>query len=57
MVGRGLSDEIKMFRELAEHGLELLAYGTPQTRKWLEEMRDIHTFLENEFPPCWHDGN
>ena len=51
LIGRGLSDEISMFRELAEHGLEILTDGTPQTRIWLEEMQGIYTFLGNEFPP------
>ena len=50
MMRRGLEDEIKMFRQLAEHGLELLADKTPLTRKWLEEMRDVYSFLEQEFP-------
>ena len=43
-------DEIKMVRQLAEHGLELLANKTPLTRKWLEEMRDMYAFMEQEFP-------
>jgi DNA-binding transcriptional regulator GbsR (MarR family) len=50
LMGRGLEDEIKMFRRLAERGLELLANKTPPTRKWLEEMRDVYTFMEREFP-------
>ena len=50
MIRRGLEDEIKMFRQLAEHGLKLLVDKTPLTRKWLEEMRDVYTFLEREFP-------
>ena len=50
MVRRGLVDEIQMVRQLAERGLELLADKTPLTRKWLEEMRDVYTFLEQEFP-------
>ena len=50
MIKHGLEDEIKMFRQLAEHGLELLADKTPLTRKGLEEMRDIYTFFEREFP-------
>ena len=49
-VRRGLEDEIKMFRQLAEHGLELLTSKTHLTSKWLEEMRDVYTFLEREFP-------
>lgn len=43
-------DEIKMIRQLAEHGLELLTDKPPLTRKWLEEMRDMYVFMEQEFP-------
>jgi len=50
MIKHGLEDEIKMVRQLAEHGLELLADKTPLTRKWLEEIRNVYTFLEQEFP-------
>lgn len=50
MIRHGLEDEIKMFRQLAEHGLELLADKTPLTRKGLEEMRDIYSCLEQKFP-------
>ena len=50
MIRRGLEDEIRMVQRLAERGLELLADKTPLTRKWLEEMRDVYTFLEREFP-------
>ena len=50
MIKHGLEDEVKTFRELAEHGLELLADRGPLTRKGLEEMRDIYTFFEREFP-------
>jgi DNA-binding transcriptional regulator GbsR (MarR family) len=50
MIRRGLEDEIKMIRQFAEHGLQLLADKTPLTRKWLEEMRDVYIFLEREFP-------
>jgi len=50
MIRRGLEDEIKMFRQFAELGLELAAEKTSPTRKWLEEMRDMYTFLEREFP-------
>jgi len=49
-VRHGLEDEIKMFRQLAEHGLELLADKTPLTQKLLEEMCDVYAFLEREFP-------
>ncbi len=50
MIGRGLTGEITMVRHLAERGLELLGDKTPTTRKWLEEMLDVYTFLEQEFP-------
>ena len=50
IIKHGLGDEIKMFRQLAEHGLELLADRNPVTRKGLEEMRDVYTFFEREFP-------
>ena len=50
MIRRGLVDEIRMVRQLAERGLGLLVDKTPLTRKWLEEMRDVYTFLEREFP-------
>ena len=50
MMERGIEDEIKMMRQLAEHGLELLADKTTLNRKWLEEMRDVYAFLEREFP-------
>jgi len=49
MVRRGLVEEIRMVRELAERGLDLLKEKTV-TRTWLEEMRDVYTFLEREFP-------
>ena len=50
MIRRGLEDEIRMIRQLADNGLELLKDKTPLTRKWLAEMRDVYTFLEQEFP-------
>lgn len=50
MIRRGLQDEIKMIRQLAEHGLELLKDKSPLSRKWLKEMLGVYTFLECEFP-------
>jgi DNA-binding transcriptional regulator GbsR (MarR family) len=49
MVRRGLVDEIRMVRDLAERGLSMQKERTA-TRTWLEEMRDVYTFLEREFP-------
>ncbi len=50
MIRRGLEDEIKMVRQLAERALELLADKPPRTRQWLEEMCNAYNFLEREFP-------
>jgi DNA-binding transcriptional regulator GbsR (MarR family) len=50
MIRRGLEDEIKMVRQLAERALELLTDKPPLTRQWLEEMCNVYNFLEREFP-------
>ncbi len=50
MIRRGLEDEIKMVRQMAERALELLADKPPLTRLWLEEMCNVYNFLEREFP-------
>jgi len=50
MIRHGLEDEIKMFRQLAEHGLGLPTDKTPLTRQWLEEMRDMYLFFERALP-------
>ena len=50
MIRSGLVDEIKMYRQLAEHGLELLATKTHPTPKWLAEMLAVYSFLEREVP-------
>ena len=47
---RGLEEEIKMFRQLAERGLELLGERSSPRRQWLEEMRNSYAFMEKEFP-------
>ena len=49
-IRHGLEDEIKMFRNLAEQGLELMKDESSTRRHWLEEMRDRYTFLEQELP-------
>lgn len=41
--------QITAFRQLAERGLELFEVKNP-LRQRLEEMRDIHTFWEQELP-------
>ena len=50
MIRRGLEDEIKMVRQLAERALELLTDKPLLTRRWLEEMCNVYNFLEREFP-------
>ena len=50
MIGHGLGDEIQMFRQVAEHGLELVKSKPSTSRKWLEEMRAVYAFLETELP-------
>ena len=50
MVERGIEDEVKLFRQLAERGLGLVTDKTSETHKWLEEMRDLYVFLEKELP-------
>ncbi|NJO77226.1 MAG: MarR family transcriptional regulator [Cyanobacteria bacterium RM1_2_2] len=42
--------QITAFRQLAEKGLELLKENPPRLKHRLEEMRDIHAFLERELP-------
>jgi DNA-binding transcriptional regulator GbsR (MarR family) len=53
LTGHGLADEIRLFRQLADHGLAILADKKPVSRRWLEEMRDIYAFLEKELPALW----
>ncbi|GAJ05034.1 unnamed protein product [marine sediment metagenome] len=43
-------DQIKIFRQLMEHGLELTESKAHANRQWLEEMRDMYVFMEREFP-------
>jgi len=49
-IRHGLEDEIKVFRQLAEHGLELMKGEASIRQHWLQEMRDRYVFLEKEFP-------
>ncbi len=50
MIGRGLTGEIRMFRQLAERGLGRIDEKTTSNSKWLKEMLNVYTFLEQEFP-------
>ena len=49
-IQHGLEDEIRMFRKLAERGLELMQREPSVRKKWLKEMRNRYSFLEKEFP-------
>lgn len=42
--------QITVFRQLAERGLEVIAQSDPKLRERLEDMRDMHLFLEQELP-------
>jgi DNA-binding transcriptional regulator GbsR (MarR family) len=42
--------QFSAFRDLAERGLQLLPGNDPTLRHRLEEMRDMHAFLEREIP-------
>jgi DNA-binding transcriptional regulator GbsR (MarR family) len=46
IIRHGLEDEVKMFRNLAERGLELMKKEPPARKKWLEEMQNRYAFLE-----------
>ena len=50
LLGHGFIDEIKMFRQLAEHGLELLSDKNHPSRGFLEQIHEVYAFLEREFP-------
>jgi DNA-binding transcriptional regulator GbsR (MarR family) len=49
-IRHGLEDEIKMFLNLAERGLELMTGEPSIRREWLVEMHERYIFLEQEFP-------
>jgi DNA-binding transcriptional regulator GbsR (MarR family) len=41
---------VRLFREMAEKGLSILASEAPETRRGLEDMRDFYHFFEVEHP-------
>jgi DNA-binding transcriptional regulator GbsR (MarR family) len=49
-VQRGLEEEIKLFRRLAEDGLELMKQEDATRREWLDEMYNRYAYLEKYFP-------
>jgi DNA-binding transcriptional regulator GbsR (MarR family) len=50
MINHGPEEEWRMFRQLAEHGLELMQDKQTLRRQFLEQLRDHFIFLEKEFP-------
>jgi len=42
--------QITAFRQLAEHGLELIKDKAHFNRQWLEEMHSMYAFFERELP-------
>ena len=59
MIRHGLEDEISMFRELTEHGLNLPIPKNAAARRQLREMHDVYVFLDKEFPALltrWEQG-
>ena len=49
IIQHGLEDEIKMFRKLADRGLELMDKEPKPRKQWLVEMRNRYSFLEENF--------
>lgn len=41
------------FRQITEHGLDLLSTSTPDRRKRLENVAELYRFLEAELPAMW----
>lgn len=52
-IQHNLEEEMKLFQHLAETGLKSLNNPSKVTRQWLEDMRDIHTFLGQQLPLLW----
>jgi DNA-binding transcriptional regulator GbsR (MarR family) len=50
MVEMGIVDEVKMFRQLTERGLEIVGDKDSPSRHALEEMHELYLFLEQELP-------
>jgi DNA-binding transcriptional regulator GbsR (MarR family) len=50
LINHGLEQEIKMFRALADRGLEMTKALTPKRKTWLKEMQSRYSYLEKAFP-------
>src|SRR3972149_1745571 len=50
IIRHGLEQEIKMFRSLAERGLDLMKAIPAKRKAWLKEMQRRYAYLEKAFP-------
>jgi DNA-binding transcriptional regulator GbsR (MarR family) len=50
VIGHGLEQEIKMFRGLADQGLEMNKTLPAKRKTWLKEMQSRYGYLEKKFP-------
>ena len=50
IIRHGLEQEIKMFRSLADRGLELMKAIPAKRKAWLKEMKSRYGYLEECFP-------
>ena len=50
IIQHGLEQEIKMFRSLAERGLEMTKALPAKRKEWLKEMQSRYSYLEKAFP-------
>ena len=50
LIRHGLEQEIKMFRGLADQGLDLVNALPAKRKAWLKEMQSRYTYLEKTFP-------
>jgi len=59
-LARQRANQIKGMRQICDRGLELLGDKAQLNRQYLEEMRDMYAFFEQEFPVLldrWEQGH
>jgi DNA-binding transcriptional regulator GbsR (MarR family) len=50
VIQHGLQQEIKMFKDLSERGLEMMKDIPAKRKTWLKEIQSRYTYLEKAFP-------
>jgi DNA-binding transcriptional regulator GbsR (MarR family) len=50
LITHGLEQEIRLFRTLAERGLELIGDIPAKRKAWLKEIQNRYAYLEKTFP-------